>query len=78
MARLVLDRAATAAAAQLLGESERALEMSVEYAARARAGGDLGTECTLLPGAGHFDVIDPLSAAWGTVEHAFRSAWPPG
>lgn len=49
-------------------------EMSVDYAARARAAGDLGTECTLLPGAGHFDVIDPLSDAWGTVESAFRSA----
>ena len=53
-------------------------EMSVYYAARARAAGDLGTECTLLPGAGHFDVIDPLSDAWGTVERAFRSACPPG
>jgi alkylation response protein AidB-like acyl-CoA dehydrogenase len=31
-ASLLLDRAATAAAAQLLGSSERALEMSVEYA----------------------------------------------
>ncbi len=31
-ASLVLDRAATAASAQLLGASERALEMSVEYA----------------------------------------------
>lgn len=52
-------------------------EMSVEYAARARAGGDRMTECTLLPGAGHFDVIDPLSAAWGAVVDAFRSACPP-
>jgi alkylation response protein AidB-like acyl-CoA dehydrogenase len=31
-AALLLDRAATAASAQLLGSSERALEMSVEYA----------------------------------------------
>jgi acetyl esterase/lipase len=53
-------------------------EFSVEYAVRARAAGDLGTECTLLPGAGHFDVIDPLSDAWGSVELAFRSAWPAG
>ena len=52
-------------------------EMSVQYAARARATGDLGTECTLLPGAGHFDVIDPLSAVWGAVEDAFRSACAP-
>ena len=47
-------------------------EMSVDYAARARAAGDLLTECRLLPGAGHFDVIDPLSDVWGTVEDAFR------
>lgn len=52
-------------------------EMSVDYAARARAAADVRTECTLLPGAGHFDVIDPLSAAWGTVEDAFRSACLP-
>ena len=52
-------------------------EMSMEYAARAHAAGDVETECTLLPGAGHFDVIDPLSAAWGTVRDAFWSASPP-
>jgi acetyl esterase/lipase len=51
-------------------------EMSVDYAARARAAGDSGSECTLLPGAGHFDVIDPLSAVWGSVEEAFRAAYP--
>ncbi len=48
--------------------------LSVDYAVRARAAGDSRTECTLLPGAGHFDVIDPLSAAWPTVKDAFRSA----
>lgn len=51
-------------------------EMSVDYATRARAAGDFATECTLLPGAGHFDVIDPLSDVWGSVEEAFRSAQP--
>jgi acetyl esterase/lipase len=52
-------------------------EMSVGYAARARAAGDDRVVCTLLPGAGHFDVIDPLSGAWPAVEGAFRSAAPP-
>ncbi len=52
-------------------------EMSVGYAARARAAGDDRVECTLLPGAGHFDVIDPLSAVWPAVEDAFRSVTPP-
>jgi acetyl esterase/lipase len=49
-------------------------EMSVDYASRARAADDDRVECSLLPGAGHFDVIDPLSAAWSAVEEAFRSA----
>jgi acetyl esterase/lipase len=45
-------------------------EMSQRYADRVRAaGGDV--VCSLLPGAGHFDVIDPLSAWWGRVEAAF-------
>lgn len=48
--------------------------MSVGYANRAREAGDVTTECTLLPDAGHFDVIDPLSAAWRTVVSAFRAA----
>ena len=47
-------------------------EMSLSYAARALAAGDHDTECVLLPGAGHFDVIDPLSAAWPQVVAAFR------
>jgi dipeptidyl aminopeptidase/acylaminoacyl peptidase len=52
-------------------------EMSVGYAARARAAGDTEVDCVLLPGAGHFDVIDPLSAAWPAVLAAFRSVHPP-
>src|SRR6185437_9761242 len=38
-------------------------QMSAEYAERARAAGDADVECLLLPDAGHFEVIDPLSAA---------------
>ncbi len=47
-------------------------EMSRDYAARAQAAGD-DTVCAELPGSGHFDVIDPLSAAWPHVVAAFRS-----
>jgi acetyl esterase/lipase len=47
-------------------------EMSRSYAASARAAGD-DTLLTELPGGGHFDVIDPLSAAWSTVLAALRS-----
>jgi acetyl esterase/lipase len=47
-------------------------ELSAEYAARARAVGDEVTY-RVLPGAGHFDVIDPLSAAWPQVLNAFRA-----
>jgi acetyl esterase/lipase len=48
-------------------------EMSVSYASRARQAGD-DAVCTTLPGAGHFDVIDPLSAAWPQVVGAFCRA----
>jgi acetyl esterase/lipase len=46
--------------------------MSLDYAARARAAGD-DVACDVLPGAGHFDVIDPMSAAWPHVLDAFRA-----
>lgn len=36
------------------------------YAARARAKGD-DVEVTTIPGAGHFDVINPQAQAWPTV-----------
>lgn len=36
------------------------------YVARARAKGD-DVEVTTIPGAGHFDVINPQSKAWPTV-----------
>ncbi len=48
--------------------------MSVGYVARARALGDELTECVVLPGTGHFEVIDPLSEAWPSVVAAFRLA----
>jgi acetyl esterase/lipase len=48
-------------------------EMSSAYAALAQAAGDAAA-CTVLPGSGHFEVIDPLSAAWPQVVAAFRSA----
>jgi acetyl esterase/lipase len=48
-------------------------ELSRDYAARALAAGD-DVRCNLLPGCGHFEVIDPLSAVWPAVLAAFRSA----
>ncbi len=51
--------------------------MSVDYAGRARVAGDDAVECVLLERAGHFDVIDPLSAAWPAVLAAFREMHPP-
>jgi acetyl esterase/lipase len=48
-------------------------ELSLAYAARGRAAGD-DVSCDLLPGCGHYEVIDPLSAAWPSVLAAFRSA----
>jgi acetyl esterase/lipase len=47
--------------------------MSREYATRAKAAGD-DAVCLELPGFGHFDVIDPLSAAWPDVVAAFGSS----
>jgi pimeloyl-ACP methyl ester carboxylesterase len=50
--------------------------MSRAYAARARAAGD-DTELDELTGAGHFDVIDPLSPWWPRVAAAFTGLAPP-
>jgi acetyl esterase/lipase len=44
--------------------------MSRDYLARARAAGD-DAALDELPGAGHFDVIDPLSESWPRVLAAF-------
>jgi acetyl esterase/lipase len=47
--------------------------LSREYAGRAGAAGDDVT-CEVLDGAGHFEVIDPRSGAWGAVLAAFEAA----
>jgi acetyl esterase/lipase len=47
-------------------------EMSRSFAGRASAAGD-EVRLVELPGGGHFDVIDPLSAAWPAVLGAFRT-----
>jgi acetyl esterase/lipase len=46
---------------------------SRDYAERAAAAGG-EVHCELLPGFGHFEVIDPLSGAWPAVLRAFWSA----
>jgi acetyl esterase/lipase len=48
-------------------------QLSRDYAARARSAGD-DVSYVELPGSGHFEVIDPLSAVWPEVLAAFRSA----
>lgn len=50
--------------------------LSAGLAARGRAAGD-DVSLAELPGAGHFDVIDPLSAAWPQVAAAFASLATP-
>jgi acetyl esterase/lipase len=47
--------------------------MSLDYARWARAAGARAAEatCVLLPGAGHFEVIDPLSREWPQVVEPF-------
>jgi acetyl esterase/lipase len=51
--------------------------MSHSYASRARAYGD-DARVDELAGAGHFDVIDPLSAVWPRVLAAFQALAPTG
>ncbi len=46
--------------------------MSRSFAERAQAAGD-DVRLAELAGGGHFDVIDPLSAAWPAVLGSFRS-----
>jgi acetyl esterase/lipase len=47
--------------------------MSLDYARWARAAGAraAAATCVLLPGTGHFEVIDPLSRVWPQVAEAF-------
>jgi acetyl esterase/lipase len=51
--------------------------MSRSFAELGRAAGDSVT-LDVLAGGGHFDVIDPLSAAWPVVMVAFRAVTPHG
>jgi len=51
--------------------------MSQSFAAQDRAVGDC-VQLDVLTGGGHFDVIDPLSAAWPVVLAAFRAVAAPG
>lgn len=48
-------------------------QQSQEFAAKALAAGDQA-DCALLDGYGHFELIDPRSAAWPSVLAAFQSA----
>jgi len=48
-------------------------QQSDGYAAAAVAAGG-AARCVLLPGTGHFEVIDPLSAAWPAVLAEFQRA----
>jgi len=48
-------------------------QQSRDYEAAAGAAGD-EVRCVFLPEVGHFEVIDPLSAAWPAVLREFRSA----
>jgi acetyl esterase/lipase len=47
-------------------------QQSRDFATKAQSRGDEVT-CTRIDGCGHFEVIDPLSAAWRTVLAAFRA-----
>jgi hypothetical protein len=49
--------------------------MSRHYAAIGRAAGD-DTAATVVPGASHADLIDPLSPAWPHVVAAFEALAP--
>lgn len=48
-------------------------EQSRDYAERAKSAGDQ-VSLMRLPGVGHFELIDPLSAVWPAVLAEFRSA----
>lgn len=47
-------------------------DLSTSYAARARAAGD-DVACSVIPGTGHFAVIDPLTDVWPQVVAAFTA-----
>jgi len=49
------------------------LALSQRYAALARQAGD-DVDLIVLPGLGHFELVDPISAAWPTVSQVILSA----
>jgi acetyl esterase/lipase len=53
------------------GESDKLVphKLSVEYESRARKSGD-DVKLVSVPGAGHFELVVPMSAAWKIVEGA--------
>lgn len=59
----------------LSGGSDRIVPASFghDYAKSAKATGDR-VEDIELPGAGHFDMIDPLSPAWPAIDAAIEKA----
>jgi acetyl esterase/lipase len=52
-------------------------QMSVDFARDSAAVGGGAVSCEVLPRCGHFELIDPLSAAWPVVLDAFRAAAGP-
>jgi acetyl esterase/lipase len=48
-------------------------ELSRSYGEKAAAAGSQ-VHCVLLPGVGHFELIDPLSGAWPAVRDVFAAA----
>lgn len=48
-------------------------ELPRRWAEKARQQGDV-VRVVMIPGADHFDLIDPLSAAWPTVKDAVKAA----
>ena len=78
------ERAATSAACEMLPvgvpftlvngmEDALPYSMAEEYAERARAAGD-DVQVILIPGAGHFWLVDPNSPGWPQVEDAVIAA----
>jgi pimeloyl-ACP methyl ester carboxylesterase len=53
-------------------DDEVPYSLSAGFLARGRAAGD-DVSLTELPGAGHYDVIDPLSRVWPQVVTAFTT-----
>ena len=50
------------------------VELGASYAAAARAAGD-AVELQILPGAGHFELIDPRSSEWRSIESVLTAGF---